>query len=61
MLELCISYDEKIRPRFKLLVYSRLYEPLIFRIFVPDGKVVRKYSLVWGVEQKTQTGKVQDT
>ena len=48
MLELCISYDEKIRPRCKLLVYSRLYEPLIFRIFVPDGKVVRKYSLVLG-------------
>lgn len=62
MQEWCISHDEKIRPGCKLFVYSRLYKSLISRIFVPDGKVVRKYALVLGGgEQKTQTGKVQDT
>ena len=61
MLEWCISHDEKIRPGCKLFVYSRLYKSLIFRIFVPTERLRANTRLFLRVEQKTQTGKVQDT
>ena len=47
MLKWCILCDWKIASGRKSLLYRCLLKALIFRVFAPEGKSVRKYALVF--------------
>ena len=43
----CFLQCGKMSFKFKLLVFSYLYKPLIIRVFAPEGKSESKYSLIF--------------
>ena len=60
MLKQCFLHGEKIRLKYKSLMFSVLSKALIIREFASEGESARKYALDFGVEQKTRTKKTQD-
>ncbi len=47
MPEWCILQHEEMPLKHKSLAFNTLQKPLIFRVFAPEGKSVRKYSLIF--------------
>lgn len=41
-------------------MFSMLCKLLIFREFAPEGESARKFSIIFGVEQKTRMKKTQN-